>query len=119
MIDHAIEVLGRDRIYAILHCTSTYPNVPEEQNLKCIETMIKRYPWTKIGLSNHFPGIPFMLAAVGLGAEMIEFHITLSRDSYGTDQKSSFEPHAVFKLVKYIRGIERAIGDGEKVIYDS
>ena len=119
MIDHAIEVLGKDRIYAILHCTSTYPSVPEEQNLKCITEMKYRYPWAKIGFSNHFPGIPFMAAAVGLGAEMIEFHVTLDRTMYGSDQASSLEPHAVFKLVKYIRGIERAMGDGEKVIYPS
>lgn len=119
MIDHAIEILGKDRIYAILHCTSTYPSLPEEQNLRCINVMKIRYPWTKIGFSNHFPGIPFMAAAVGLGAEMIEFHITLDRTMYGSDQASSLEPHAVFKVVKYIRGIEKAIGDGEKVIYDS
>jgi N-acetylneuraminate synthase len=119
MVDDAIDVLGKDRIYAILHCTSTYPTDETEINLSCITTMKERYPWAKIGFSNHFPGIPFIVASAALGAEMIEFHITLDRSMYGSDQMSSLEPHAIMKIAKYIRGIELALGDGEKVVYDS
>lgn len=117
MIDKAITRIPKERIYAILHCTSTYPSKPEEQNLSYIPRLKEKYPWAKIGFSNHFPGLPFMLAATALGAEMLEFHVTLSRDMYGSDQASSLEPHAIFKLAKYIRGIEAGMGNREKVIY--
>jgi N-acetylneuraminate synthase len=119
MIDRAIDILGKDKIYCIMHCTSTYPSKPEELNLNCIKTLKERYPWAKIGFSNHNPGIIYMPIAVSLGAEMIEFHITLDRSMYGSDQSASVEPEGVFKLVKYIRGVERAMGDGVKKIYDS
>ena len=119
MISTAVHFIPKERLYAVLHCTSTYPSVPEEQNLSYIKILKERYPWTKIGYSNHFPGIPFMLSAAALGAEMIECHITLDRTMYGSDQASSIEPHAIFKLVKYIRGIEKGAGNGKKVIYES
>ena len=119
MIDRAIDVLGDRNIHSILHCTSTYPSRPEEQNLLCIKTLKMQYPWTKVGFSNHSPGLTFMVAAVALGAEVIEMHITLDRSMYGTDQSASIEPEGVHKIVKYIRSLEQAIGDGEKVIYDS
>ncbi len=119
LIKKAVDVVGRERIYGILHCTSTYPTKEEEINLKCITEMKRRYPWAKIGFSNHFPGIPFIVAAAALGAEIIEFHITLDRNMYGSDQASSLEPHAVMKVAKYIRGVELALGNGMKQIYDS
>lgn len=119
MIDEAIDVLGDRNIHSVLHCTSTYPARTEELNLNCIKTLKQQYPWTKIGFSNHHPGIVFIPAAVTLGAEVVEFHITLDRSSYGSDQSASIEPEGVHKIVKYIRSIEQAMGDGEKVIYDS
>jgi N-acetylneuraminate synthase len=119
MVDRAIKILGQDKIYCIMQCTSTYPSKPEELNLNCIRMLKARYPWAKIGFSNHNPGIIFMPIAVALGAEMIEFHITLDRSSYGSDQAASIEPEGTFKLVKYIRGTEQAMGDGIKKIYDS
>ena len=119
MVDTAIEVLGQGKIHSILHCTSTYPSKPEELNLSCIQTMRERYPWTKIGFSNHNPGIIFMPIAVALGAEFIEFHVTLDRASYGSDQAASIEADGVFRLMKHIRNTEKAIGDGKKRIYDS
>jgi N-acetylneuraminate synthase len=108
IIDHAIDVLGKNNIYCIMACTSTYPSKPEEQNLNCVMTYQKAYPWAKIGFSNHNPGIIFMPIAVALGAEMIEFHITLDRASYGSDQAASIEPSGVHHM-----------GDGIKRIYDS
>jgi len=119
MVDKAIGLLGRDQIYCIMHCTSTYPSAPEEQNLKCILTLKDRYPWAKIGFSNHSPGLPYMVAGAALGAEMIEFHVTLDRSMYGSDQASSIEPEGIFHLKKWINGLEKAMGDGQKRIYPS
>ncbi len=119
MIDDAIDILGKDKIYAILHCTSTYPSRPDELNMRCILTLKKLYPWTKIGLSNHYPGLQGMLLAVCLDAEMIEFHATLDRTMYGSDQAASIEPKGIFELMERIRLIEDMKGDGVKKIFDS
>jgi len=119
MIDECIETVGRDRIYCIMHCTSTYPSKPEELNLNCIRDYKARYPWTKIGFSNHNPGIIYMPIASALGAEMIEFHITLDRSMFGSDQAASIEPEGTYRLVKYLKGVSQAMGDGIKCIYES
>lgn len=119
MVDRAIEILGKKNVRCIMHCTSTYPTATDEMNLSCITVMKQRYPWTKIGFSNHHPGIVFMAAAAALGAEMIEFHITLDKLSYGSDQAASISPEGVYKVVKYIRDVRKAMGDGYKKIYDS
>lgn len=119
MIDHAVDILGKERIYCIMHCTSTYPTATNELNLKVITDFKQRYPWTKIGFSNHHPGVVFMPAAVALGAEMIEFHLTLDKTMYGSDQAASFNPEGAHKVLKYIRDIETALGTGNKQIYDS
>lgn len=119
MVDNAVKILGEDKIYCIMHCTSTYPSQPSELNLNCITTLKKKYPWAKIGFSNHSPGIIYMPIASALGAEMIEFHITLDRTMYGSDQASSIEPEGVFKLNKYLQGVQQAMGDGIKKIYES
>ena len=112
----AVNSLG-DTLYAILHCTSTYPSKPEELNLN----YIKALKWTgvKVGFSNHSPGLIYMPIAVALGAQMIEFHITLDRSSWGSDQASSIEPEGVMRLAKYIKGVELALGDGKKTVYPS
>lgn len=119
MLNDAIDILGSDRIQAILHCTSTYPTNPEESNVKCVTSLKELYPWAKIGFSNHYPGLMSMIMAVSLGAEMIEFHGTLDRTSYGSDQAASIEPRGVFELMERIRLIEKMKGDGIKRIYDS
>ena len=119
IVDEAFRMLGRERTYCIMHCTSTYPSKPSELNLNCLKTMKLRYPFTKIGFSNHNPGIIYMPVAAALGAEMIEFHITLDRAMYGSDQAASIEPEGVHKLMKYIRGIDIAMGDGIKKIFES
>jgi len=118
-IDRAVAVLGENRIYCILHCTSTYPTVPEEINARGILNLKERYPWAKIGFSNHYPGLMAMVMAAAYGAEMIEFHITLDRTMYGSDQAASIEPQGVFKLMEYLKLIERMKGDGIKKVYDS
>ena len=119
MIDRAVKILGKDKIYCIMACTSTYPSKPEELNLNFIKTLKEVYPWAKIGFSNHSPGVIYMAIAVALGAEVIEFHGTLDRSLPGSDQASSIEPEGVYKLSKWVKGIELAMGDGVKKIYDS
>ena len=102
-----------------MHCTSTYPSKPEEMNLKCINTMKERYPWAKIGFSNHYPGLSGMVMAYCYGAEMIELHITLSRAMWGSDQAASIEPRGLFDLAGRLEIMDKMKGDGNKVVYGS
>jgi len=118
-VDRAIGVLGQESIYCVMHCTATYPTVPEEVNAMCILTLKERYHWVKIGFSNHYPGLKAMEMAATYGAEMIEFHITLDRTMDGSDQAASIEPQGVFKLMESLKLIERMKGDGIKKVYDS
>ncbi len=116
-IDHAVEVLGTDDLI-ILHCTSTYPSRIEELNLAAILTLKERYG-VPIGYSGHEVGLAPSVAAATMGACMIERHITLDRAMWGSDQAASVEPQGFARLIKDIRAIERAMGDGVKVVYDS
>ena len=100
-------------------CTSTYPTNPDEINAKFIETLKYAYPWAKIGFSNHYPGLMAMVMAATLGAEMIEFHVTLDRTLWGSDQSASIEPSGIFELIARLKLITRMLGDGNKKIYDS
>lgn len=108
-----------DQISYLLHCTSTYPCLPEEINMNCILELKEIYPQYKIGFSNHSSGTVYIPVAVGLGAEMVEFHVTLDRSMYGSDQPASIEPEGVLKISKYVRNLEVAMGDGVKKVYDS
>ena len=119
MVDKAIDVIGKKNIYCIMHCTSTYPTKPEESNMMCIPIFRERYPWTKIGFSNHYPGLMSMVMAGTLGIDMIECHVTLDRSMYGSDQAASIEPQGIFSLMERIKLIEKMKGDGIKRIYDS
>ena len=116
-IDLAVETLGTDELI-IMHCTSTYPCPPEELNLSVIQNLINRYP-CPVGYSGHEVGISTTVAAAVLGARVLERHITLDRAMWGSDQAASMEPQGIERLVNYIRTIERAMGDGTKVIYPS
>jgi len=117
-LDNAVSILG-DQVEYILACTSTYPTKNEEMNLNFIKTLKEQYPQYKIGFSNHNAGIFFMCCSVAMGAEMIEFHITLDRAMYGSDQAASIEPTGVRKTVDYVRGLEVAMGTGEWTVYPS
>jgi N-acetylneuraminate synthase len=122
MIDSAIRILGRTNIHCIMHCHSAYPSPVDEINLNCIRSaggFKDRYSWAKIGFSNHHHGILALPLAVALGAEIVEFHITLSRASWGSDQAASIEPEGVRKIVKYVKDAEKMLGDGIKRIYES
>ena len=110
--------LGRSDRLALLHCTSTYPCPPEELNLNMIHTLRERFA-VPIGYSGHETGLAPTLAAIALGAEIIERHITLDRAMWGSDHAASIEPQGLRKLVRDIRLIEQAMGDGIKQVYDS
>lgn len=115
-VDKVIDYLG-NQIEYVLACTSTYPTPSEEINLNFISTLKREYPQYRIGFSNHSSGITFMISAVALGAEMIEFHITLDRSMYGSDQASSIEPPGVGKIVKAIENIETGMGNGDWTVF--
>jgi len=116
-IDHALDVLGREGL-VLLHCTSTYPSKIEELNLKVIPRLIERYD-VPIGYSGHEVGLYTTLAAVVLGACIVERHITLDRAMWGSDQAASVEPQGMARLVRDIRSVEIAMGDGVKRVYES
>ena len=116
-IDHAVEVLGTNELL-ILHCTSTYPTSNDELNLSCIPALQARYG-VPVGYSGHEQGIATSVAAVALGACMLERHITLDRTLWGSDQAASLEPPGLKRLVRDIKAVEAALGDGAKRVYDS
>ncbi|MBM7829731.1 N-acetylneuraminate synthase [Agromyces cerinus] len=115
-IDRAVEVLGTDRL-VIMHATSSYPMPPEEANLRTIETLRGRYLGVPIGYSGHERGLQISLAAVTLGAVAVERHITLDRAMWGSDQAASLEPTGFEHLVRDIRVIGEAMGDGVKRVF--
>jgi N-acetylneuraminate synthase len=112
-----VDALGRDNLL-ICHSTSAYPCEPSELNLRMIETLSKEFD-VPIGYSGHETGLSTTLAATVLGACLVERHITLDRAMWGSDQSASIEPHGVAKLVRDIRVVESALGDGVKKVYDS
>jgi N-acetylneuraminate synthase len=97
---------------AILSCTALYPCSVGMTNLSKMDTLRKLYPGHIIGYSNHSPGLWMMLATVAKGAKMVEFHLTLDRSMWGSDQSASIETGGAIKIVKEIRDLERAVGDG-------
>jgi N-acetylneuraminate synthase len=113
----AVSILGKERLL-IAHCTSTYPCSPEELNLSVIGTLRKEFD-VPIGYSGHEVGLQTTCAAVAMGACFVERHITLDRAMWGSDQAASVEPGGWKRLVRDIRIIETARGDGVKRIYES
>ncbi len=114
-IDEAVETLGTDRL-VLLHATSTYPLPAEEANLRTILTLKERYG-VPVGYSGHEPGLQISLAAVALGAVAVERHITLDRTMWGSDHAASIEPSGLQRLIRDIRIIEEALGDGVKRVF--
>ncbi|WP_285547563.1 N-acetylneuraminate synthase family protein [Streptomyces lavendulae] len=117
-IRHAVEVLGSANV-VLLHATSTYPAKAEELNLRVVNTLQEEYPNVPIGYSGHETGLQTTVAAVALGACAVERHITLDRAMWGSDQAASVEPGGLARLVRDIRTIETALGDGVKRVYAS
>ena len=116
-IDGAVEVLGTDDLI-LLHCVSTYPAPEEDLNLRCIQTLKERYD-VPVGYSGHEIGLATTVAAVALGADVIERHITLDRSMYGSDQSASVERQGFARLVRDIRVVEKAMGDGVKRVLET
>ncbi|MCP2637091.1 N-acetylneuraminate synthase family protein [Microbacterium sp. HD4P20] len=117
-IDGAIDVLGTERLL-LMHATSTYPMEPGEANLRMIPALRERFPGVPVGYSGHERGLQISLAAIALGAVAVERHITLDRTMWGSDHAASLEPTGLQHLVRDIRVIEAALGDGVKRVYQS
>jgi len=116
-IDKAVSVLNKENLL-IAHSTSAYPCDPEELNLKMIPVLQERYK-VPIGYSGHETGLQTTVAAVTLGACFVERHVTIDRAMWGSDQSASVEPTGVQRLVRDIRTVESALGDGIKKVYES
>ncbi len=101
------------RSVALLHCTTEYPCSPDAVNLQAMLSMRKVFG-TEVGYSDHTLGIEAAIAAVGLGASIIEKHITLDKRMKGPDHAASLEPKDYGAMVKAIRVVERMLGDGSK-----
>ena len=114
-VDRAVEAIAalNDQI-CLLQCTAAYPAAVEELNLAVITTLRERYPDIVVGLSDHQDGIAMASVAYMLGARVIEKHFTLSHTAKGTDHAFSLMPEGMRKLVRDLRRIPVAIGDGEK-----
>jgi len=103
----------------ILQCTASYPAEPEDLNLRVITTYREKFSDVIIGLSDHENGIAMALAAYVLGSRVVEQHFTLNHTWKGTDHAFSLEPIGMRKLVRDLRRVRIALGDGEKKIYPS
>jgi N-acetylneuraminate synthase len=105
-IEEAVRVCNPD---VIMHTNSTYPCPEKELNLRYIEWLKQKYPEKQIGYSGHEYRLSTTTAAVALGATWVERHITLDRELWGSDQKSSIEPAGLFHLMAQIKAVEEAI----------
>ena len=115
-VDHAVELLGKEDL-VIMHATSTYPALYEELNLRVIPMLKQRYA-VPVGYSGHETGLSTSIASVALGACVVERHITLDRAMWGSDQAASVEPQGFSHLVRDIRLVETAMGDGIKRVIE-
>lgn len=97
----------------LLHCTTDYPAPLESVNLKAMLTLKEKFGYP-VGYSDHTKGIEVSVAAVAMGAEVIEKHFTLDRNMPGPDHKASLEPNELKELVDAVKNVEKAIGDGNK-----
>ena len=110
-VDHAVKLLdGAD--FALLHCSSAYPAPLDELNMSAIKTLKEKFD-CEVGYSGHEFRLMTSIAAIFLGATIIERHVTLDRTMWGSDQLSSVEPHGLFKMVSGIRVLEVTHGDGK------
>ncbi len=114
-VEQAVRALrqsGCEQI-ALLHCVSSYPADPADANLRAIETLRRAFG-LPVGFSDHTLGLEVPLAAVALGACLLEKHFTLDRDLPGPDHRASLEPDELGALVRGVRSVEAALGDGRK-----
>ena len=121
-IEEAIAVLcsnglTKDQI-TLLHCNTEYPTPMQDVNLRAMEQMHERFG-VNVGYSDHTNGIEVPIAAVAMGAEVLEKHFTLDKTLPGPDHKASLNPNELKAMVEAIRNIEQAIGNGEKHVSNS
>jgi len=116
-VDHAVDVLGTNDL-VLLHTCSTYPAQYPELNLRVIATLRERYD-VPIGYSGHETGIASSVAAAVLGACIVERHVTLDRSLWGSDHAASLEPNGIIRVIRDIRLVEQALGDGAKTVLPS
>ncbi len=115
-IEKAVEIFKKANCpFELMHCNATYPMKDEDANLRMIPVLRERFK-CKVGYSGHEVGLITACAAVALGATSVERHITLDRAMYGSDQAASVEVIGFYRLIDYIRTIEKALGDGVKRI---
>ena len=116
-VESAIDILVKSGTkkenITILHCTTNYPTSYEEVNLKAMQTLAAAFK-LPVGYSDHTLGIEVPIAAVAMGAKIIEKHFTLDKKLPGPDHKASLEPAELKEMIKAIRNIEIALGDGIK-----
>jgi len=117
-IEAAVKHVGLDNLL-IAHSTSAYPCIPNELNLRMIVSLRGQFPNNPIGYSGHETGLATTEATIALGSNFIERHFTLDRAMWGTDHAASVEPEGMSRLVRNIRDIEIALGDGIKKVYES
>ncbi len=119
-ISKAIKIFKKDNCpFELMHSHSAYPMKPEEANLKMISFLKKKFG-CKVGYSGHEVGATnISIPAIVLGATSLERHITLDRSMYGSDQAASLEPEGLIRMVRDVRLIEKILGDGKKIIWDS
>lgn len=121
-IENAINVLVGNGVsknmITVLHCNTEYPTPMKDVNLKAMLEIKKKFG-VKVGYSDHTEGIEVPIAAVALGATVIEKHFTLKKNMEGPDHKASLEPSELKAMVKSIRNVEQALGTGHKTISES
>jgi len=105
--------LSKTADFALLHCNSAYPAPIKDLNLQCIKTLKENYK-CEVGYSGHEFRLGTTVAAIYLGATILERHITLDRSMWGSDHLASVEPQGLIKLVRGVRELEEALGDGIK-----
>ncbi len=117
-IDVLIDAGVNKNDLTILHCNTEYPTPMSDVNLNAMQTIYKNFK-VQIGYSDHTLGIEVPIAAVAMGASVIEKHFTLNRKLSGPDHAASLEPHELKSMIQAIRNIEKAMGDGIKKISPS
>ena len=119
-IEAAVELLkenGTEEI-VLLQCNTQYPTEPEHVNLRAMNTLREKFQ-VEVGYSDHTRGIEIPIAAVALGATVIEKHFTLNKNMEGPDHRASIEPEEFKAMVEAIRNVERALGINEKIVTES
>lgn len=121
-VEQAVRILsdngiGRSDIY-LLHCTTQYPTPAEAVNLKAMDSL-RALNCAGVGYSDHTKGITIPIAAAARGAKVIEKHFTLDRNLPGPDHRASLEPNELADMVKAVRMVETALGDGKKIVADA